>query len=145
MWYKPGPISYGAPDNWGAAAVIYALLEGLAGIKDKGVAFNRASISPRWETAGVNEVAATAKYEASGGYLSYKYQKIDETKYRIQFTGNADEINLRLLLPSGKSISSVVLNGVEQFIAGTEQVENSTYLTINVNKVGAHEVIVNLS
>ena len=86
VYYTPSPVSYGAPDNWGAAAVIYALVEGLAGMKDTGIAYNRATLSPRWEAAGVDEVTATAKYESSGGYLSYTYRKIPGEGYQVTFT-----------------------------------------------------------
>ena len=56
VFFDPGAISYGIPDNWGAAAVVYALVEGLAGVKDNGVAFDRALLSPRWSASEVNEV-----------------------------------------------------------------------------------------
>lgn len=145
VWYKASPISYGAPDNWGAAAVIYAMLEGLAGMKDTGIAYNKATLSPRWEAAGVNEVTATAKYEASGGYISYKYKKMSDSEYVVKFTGTADEINLRLLIPGDASIESVSLDGEELMMAGTERIEGSNYLLVSVSTVGAHEVKLVLS
>jgi hypothetical protein len=145
VWFMPSQISYGAPDNWGAAAVIYALIEGLAGIKDKGVAFNKATISPRWEVAGVKNVHATAKYEASGGYISYRYKKISELSYILTFTGNADEIELRLLLPQGKEVNRIYLNGEELLVAATERVEGSRYLNFKVEKVGVHELELELA
>lgn len=139
VWFKPTPESYGAPDNWGAAAVIYGLIEGLAGIKDHGIAFNRATLSPRWAAAGVDEVSATAKYESSGGYLTYNYKKESDLKYTIQFTGNADKINLRMLLPAEKKLSRLFLDGLQKETL-TERVENSVYITLGVNSVGAHKV-----
>jgi hypothetical protein len=39
--YTPdGKVDAGIPDNWGQAAVYSALIEGLAGIVDKGTQFN---------------------------------------------------------------------------------------------------------
>lgn len=145
VWFMPSRISYGAPDNWGAAAVIYALLEGLAGMKDTGIAYNRATLSPRWEAAGVKKVRATAKYEASGGYLSYTYRKPSESQLEVVFTGTADDITLRLLLPKGSSVTDVKVNGKPQAAASTERVEASTYLTLSTNKVGVYKVEVEVS
>jgi hypothetical protein len=144
VWYKPSPISYGAPDNWGAAAVIYAMLEGLGGMKDTGIAYNEATIAPRWDYAGVNEVSATAKYEASGGYVSYKYKKSSDNEYLIKFTGTAENILLKLPIPTDASIESLTLDGEEQAVVGTETVEKSSYLLVATKKVGAHVVKVRL-
>ena len=33
-------LSTGMPNNWGAAALVYALIGGLAGVKDTGIAFD---------------------------------------------------------------------------------------------------------
>ena len=36
-WLPPySDMSFGMPNNWGAAAIVFALIEGLAGIKDTG-------------------------------------------------------------------------------------------------------------
>jgi len=34
-------LSFGIPDRWGAAAITYSLLEGLAGVKDTATIFER--------------------------------------------------------------------------------------------------------
>ena len=142
VYYPPGPVSFGAPDNWGAAAVIYAIVEGLAGMKDTGIAFNRATLAPRWEVAGVHKVKATAKYEASGGYLSYEYHKPSDNHFKIRFTGTAGQINLRLLLPENASVKKLMLDGQEQMTAKTERIEKSLYLDMEIDGVGIHEVSV---
>jgi len=80
VFFKPDITSYGIPDNWGAAAVLYALMEGLAGIQDTGITFDQAKFCPRWQAAEVTEVTATAKYAASGGYLRYSYQYLPGKK-----------------------------------------------------------------
>ncbi len=145
VFYMPSPISYGAPDNWGAAAVIYALIEGLAGIKDTGVAFNKATLAPRWEAAGVDEVEATAKYEASGGYLAYKYKKENNNLLNISFTGSSTETKVNILVPAGKSIVSIVDNG--QRISDIEMVnvEDSKYASMLIKGVNAHNLKIELS
>ena len=70
------------------------------GMKDTGIACNQATRSPRWKVAGVDEVAATAKYESSKGYLAYTCHKIPGKGYHVSFTGNNDRILFKLILPS---------------------------------------------
>ncbi len=144
VYYTPSPVSYGAPDNWGAAAIIYALVEGLAGMKDTGIAYNQATLAPRWEAAGVEEVSATAKYEASKGYLTYHYKKLPEKGYMVSFTGNSDTILFKLLLPDNATISKVILNGQTSKFT-IEKIESSLYLVVQTQGVKAHEVEVRVS
>lgn len=43
------------PAEWGQAAFVSALVEGLAGVVDKSIEFKEVEISPRWYFAGVNK------------------------------------------------------------------------------------------
>ena len=52
-YVRPKGKSFGGPDNWAAATAMAALIEGLAGITDSGVAYSRPVIAPRWVAAGV--------------------------------------------------------------------------------------------
>jgi hypothetical protein len=144
VYFHRRPESFGIPDNWGAAAVVYALLEGLAGVKDRGVTFNKATLSPRWEAAGVREVSATVKYEASGGYLSYKYI-YDQGKEQIRliFTGTSKDTLVEILLPQGKSALTIMLNG-QEVLAEKKSVEQSVYSIIKVTPYGVNEIILDL-
>jgi len=142
VFFKPSLVSYGIPDNWGAAAVVYALVEGLAGIKDTGVAYNKALLAPRWEAAGIESVKATARYEASGGYLAYEYvfNHGDKT-LTITFTGNAGETEISLLLPESLLPVSVTHNG-EPIVYDIPRIESSSYLRCTVKGVRAHKLAV---
>lgn len=120
-------VSYGIPDNWGSAAVVYALYEGLAGVKDTGRAFDKALLAPRWSAAGVNKATTTAKYEASGGYVRYAYAYDEKAgTATVEVAGNAGTIDFRLLLPQGTSANAVKVNG-ENVEFTTEKVEQSAY------------------
>lgn len=66
-------ISYGMPDKWGAASLVFALLEGLGGVKDLGIAFDKSRIAPRWSAAGVNRARVAVRYPASRGSVRYDY------------------------------------------------------------------------
>ncbi len=67
-------LSTGIPDGWNGS-VIYALFEGLAGVKDRGAAFSRTALTPRWVSANVPSAEVTVRYPASAGYCSYKYRR----------------------------------------------------------------------
>jgi hypothetical protein len=144
VFFMPSDVSYGIPDNWGAAAVVYALVEGLAGIQDAGVAFDRVTLAPRWAAAGVKRVTATAKYAASGGYLRYRYRH-DAKKGRlaVEFTGNGARVDVRLLLPARRKPRAVRLDGRDVPVA-TTQIERSLYACLAAEGVGVHKVEVEL-
>ncbi|MCK4749608.1 MAG: hypothetical protein KAT15_21285, partial [Bacteroidales bacterium] len=139
-FFDPGEVSFGIPYNWGAAAVVYALVEGLAGVKDAGVAFDRALLSPRWAAAEVNEVNATIKYEASGGYLSYDY-KYDHEKsvLSLNFTGTADETKTEILLPTALQVTAVTMDG-EKVSYTMKQVGKSAYVCLDVDGPAVHQI-----
>ncbi|MDZ7402450.1 MAG: hypothetical protein ONB37_20025, partial [candidate division KSB1 bacterium] len=140
VFFMPEKISFGAPDNWGAAAVVYALLEGLAGVKDEGVAFNKARLAPRWSVAGVDTVTTTVKYPASGGYLSYVY-KFDRQQNELQldFTGTAANIAVEILVGSDQTATQVVLND-RPIEFQTRLVEASKYICFATDRVAANSV-----
>ena len=127
------------PTHWAAAECYYALMEGLCGIKDTGVAYNKALIAPRWEAAGTDDVTVTAKYEASGGYVSYRYKKISANEIQILFTGNGNDIQVEALMPQGKMASAVIVNN-KPVAFENKMIENSEYTTVNVKGTGVFDV-----
>lgn len=144
VYFDPGDVSFGIPDNWGAAAVVYALVEGLAGIVDAGVAFDRAVLSPRWACAGVEKIEATAKYEASGGYLAYRYAFDKKRRTTaVTFTSSAREVDLEILLPRGRSVKRLEVDGVETK-ARIKKVERSVHACAPVAGIGVHDVTIAL-
>ncbi len=109
VWFEPSDVSFGIPDNWGAAAVVYALVEGLAGVVDRGVAFSTAAVEPRWPAAGTNEAAVTVVYPESSGYAAYRYAH-DAAAHtiRLQLTGSGDAFPCHVLLPEGATEATAV-------------------------------------
>ncbi|MGD2175106.1 MAG: hypothetical protein PVJ27_06865 [Candidatus Brocadiaceae bacterium] len=140
VFFMPTDLSYGIPDNWGAAAVVYALVEGLAGIKDTGAALDHALLAPRWAAAGVEEARATVKYRASEGYVSYHYAA-DEEEGAARFTvaSSADRIEFRYLLPKGKEAEGASVDGQEAGFT-VEKVESSRYVCLPLEGRGLHTV-----
>jgi hypothetical protein len=144
VYFKPDMVSTGIPDNWGAAAVVYALVEGLIGVKDTGVAFNNITLAPRWPASDVKKASAVVKYEASGGYLAYNYHwRTQENELELLFTGSATETTLNLLLPMGAKPTSLTWNGQEHGFR-VEKIEGSNYLSTVIQSLGIHQLIVKL-
>ncbi len=137
VYFRPNLLST-IPKHWAASECLFGLMEGLAGVKNTGVAFDHATLAPRWEAAGKKDVKVTAKYEASGGYLSYHFNKKDN-KYFIDFTGTAKETNVEVLLPDGKAAKQVLVNGKEMPFK-KKQIEKGNYVTFVVEGVQANTV-----
>ena len=132
-------LSSGIPDGWNAAFVS-TLLEGLAGIKDDGVAFSRTRIAPRWEAAGVLNAEVSVRYPASTGYCFYRYHyDVAQHRMTIEFTASATEFDLQVFLPKGANLKSVQLDGKSTH-ATIKTVEQSKYAVLNVPQGGVHRL-----
>jgi hypothetical protein len=144
-FFMPSSISYGAPDGWSAAAVTYALVEGLAGVKDAGVAFDTVLITPRWLAAGVDSCGVTVKYEASGAYVAYRYQ-VDrqQEKIRMDLTGSQDFSKLWIMLPETADGATVTCDG-KKLETASRDVENTRYISFAVPGEGPHGLIIQLT
>ncbi len=141
--FEEGPVSYGIPDMWGSAAVVYALLEGLAGIVDDGVAFDRVRLSPRWDAADIDEVTASAVYPSSKGYCRYQYMR-DKNNLTLRVAGNGEQLSCALLLPAGRSVKRLRCNGIAQE-PRVHSVEASLYLSVQLRGLTAHLIEIELT
>ena len=132
-YHAPPAVSFGGPDNWSAALVMYALMEGLAGVRDADVAYRRVELSPRWAAANVDDVSVTARYAAGDGYVTYRFHHdAARRSISISATGNATSASLRILIPAGaRSIESVEVNGKTQPVHA-ERVRDSLYAVVPV-------------
>jgi hypothetical protein len=132
--------STGIPDGW-TASVVYALIEGLAGVKDRGVAFNRTALSPRWESANVRKADVSVRYPSSEGYCAYRYL-MEQGRFSIEFTGCAESFDLEILLPEAMVVRETRLNG-EGVAVTTRKIEGSSYLVLPGQTGGVHRLEVN--
>lgn len=102
VYFKPDEVSYGIPENWGAAAVVYGLVEGLCGVVDQSTAFEQIKLAPRWPASDVKTTSVFVKYPASNGYVAYDYQiSEDQDLISMRVTGNEKEVQFHCLLPQG--------------------------------------------
>ena len=139
--YTPdGKVDAGIPDNWGQAAVVSALVEGLAGVVDKSHLFNQVELSPRRMAAGKNEVDITIAYGPSGKSVSYQYLHNPAKKtISLAFQGNAETYTIRQLLPVGEQPKRVSLDGKKSNFT-LETIKNSSYAVLQNIPNGSHRV-----
>ncbi|MFW5728263.1 MAG: hypothetical protein ACOCYG_01260 [Spirochaetota bacterium] len=132
----------GAPANWGAGALTYALMEGLVGVVDRDRNYEAVTVSPRWFAAGIDKVRATAKYAEGRGYVSYSYRRTANV-LELAIAGSGVDRHVRVLLPDGATPIELLVNG-EHAAIETEAVEASTYLCLSLHGVGTAEVRIGL-
>jgi hypothetical protein len=129
--YRPdGKVDEGIPDNWGQAAVLSAMIEGLAGVVDRGALFQDVEISPRWTVAGVDNVDVTVAYGPSGKHVRYRWHMDSAARtLRLELNGDAERWRARVLLPPGARQVNATVNGTPMEPA-TQQVRHSRYAAI---------------
>ena len=132
-YVKPKLESFGGPDNWAASNGMAALVEGLAGVKNTGLAFDRVRLSPRWCTTSTDSVNVCIRFAASDGYVSYIYTLDKKSReINIVLTGSGKELEGHTLLPesAGKALG-VICDGVE-IPFNMSMVEKSKYVDFRI-------------
>jgi hypothetical protein len=140
-YIEPDIESFGGPDNWAAATGMAALVEGLAGVKNEGLAFDSLKLSPRWCSSETDSADVTICFPSSGGYVSYCY-KTDKNKNEIiiKVTGSGKELSCHILLPlKAKSIKAVVLDG-EPVPFIMSEIESSKYVDFKISMSGVQNI-----
>jgi hypothetical protein len=125
LWYYPtggiAPVNEFLPtDGWGSSAMLGGLIEGAAGLEDRGINYSRAEISPRWlasPRSPVNAAYASARYAEGGGYAAYRWEytapeRRTPGQIDLEATGSGDSMRVRVLLPDiARQVTVVRLNG----------------------------------
>lgn len=103
LWYGPdGAEGVGTPDTlstdgWGAATMLNAFVEGAVGVVDQSDNLRTALVAPQWHYAGLTDAAATVRYAAGNGYVSYRWHQ-DACWASVELTG-ADQYQVALPIP----------------------------------------------
>ena len=129
-------------DGWGSSAMLYALIEGLAGIEDKQKLFHKCRISPRWHAAGINEAEVHVCYESSGVDISYSisYEK-DCVHLGVQTEGA--DCQFHILLPGKLEAKTASVNG--QNVEFTNQkIRNTNYVDFEHRIDGKISLVIDL-
>ena len=106
---KPEDAKVG-PAAWGAAAVLSAIDEGLAGIEDLGCRYRSLGFSPKWPVTPYKELRYFSGYEISGDIVDVRYI-LTEEGMRYCVDSPARDISAHILLPEGTVVEKVLLNG----------------------------------
>ncbi len=113
-------------DGWGSTAMIYGLVEGLAGIRDEGRLFDRIHLAPRWRFADVSEAEVNSGYAASGESVGYAFQEND-SGIDLEVEAKATAATFHIPIPAKAKIARVSADGKDlSFQEST--VESSRYL-----------------
>lgn len=144
LWYRPDGSHWDAgcflaTDGWGSAAMLYALIEGLAGIEDESKLFETVRVSPRWAAANESNVRVCTAYETSGAYFVYEYS-VSDSDVTIATEGSGKKCRFHVLMPRDKKTESVRANGrnVEFTVS---RIIDSTYIDFQA-EVGAKVEII---
>lgn len=135
VWFPQSELSYGIPDAWGAAAVVYALVEGLCGVIDKSLAFETVEISPRWTFTDEKKAEVTIKYEASGAYTAYAWEKTS-AHTKLIFTSSGENIIVKIPVGDNRKLN-ILLDG-EDVNYSLSKIKNTNYAVIKTNGSKIH-------
>jgi hypothetical protein len=133
FYIAPSGESYGGPDNWAAANGMAALVEGLAGVKNEGLAFDKVTIAPRWSSAAVDSVNVTINLSASNGYVAYQYKNNPAAKMiDLYVTGSGNQLKGHVLLPHNASSVEGVTAGNKSLPFKITTIESSKYVDFSL-------------
>lgn len=124
----------GGPSAWGAAALLNAVDEGLAGIVDKDCLYKIIDFSPRFVVTHYKELRYITGYECSGVYVDVRFV-IKDQGMRYDIYSDTEQVNAHVLLPEGKVCEKVLVNGKEVDFTNN-QVANSAYVDFVIIEKG---------
>lgn len=97
------------PSAWGAASLLCAVDEGLAGIRDLDWGYRDLGFSPRFPVTPYTELRYVTGYEKTGTMVNVRYI-LTEEGLRYDVTSPATVIHAHILLPKGKRPAAVNVN-----------------------------------
>ncbi len=138
---KPQP--HGGPSAWGAAALISAVDEDLAGIVDADTGYKKIFFSPKVPVTYYTELRYFTGYEKTNTVVDIKYI-LTEEGMRYDILSPARAIDAHILLPAGKTCSKLLINSQETEFT-ISSVGDSRYVDVNLegitDKTVSYEVL----
>lgn len=134
IYFLYDPISEkpqgGGPSAWGAAALMSAIDEGLAGVVNAGVGYDVMVFSPCWPVTGYTELRYVTGYELTKKYVDVRWI-LTEKGMRYNLKSPSKLIKAHLLLPKGRTCTRLMVNGVKTpFREAT--VDSSCYIDFEI-------------
>ena len=102
----------GGPSGWGASAILSAIEEGLMGIVDKGVKFDKMVYQPRVAVSSEKFGKYITGYEISDTFIESSWQ-LDEDAAHYRLSTPSKEIACHILIENGKMPKKVICNDKE--------------------------------
>jgi len=130
-------------DGWGSSAMLYALLEGLAGIEDRGKGFDTVRISPRWLSANVHEAEVQVEYRASGAHIGYKFS-LEPDILVMDVQTPSSVVQFHILLSKNTCVDRVLVNKKELNFTHS-QIEQSRYVDFETKIHTSAEIQIKLN
>ena len=126
------------PSAWGAASILSAFDEALAGVRDVGVRYDAIRFSPRWPVTGLDEVRYFTGYEAADAVVDVRYvRRANGLRYLVRAPAKA--LAAHILLPSGAAAREVWLNGAPRAFE-TTAVGDSRYVDFETEGTGTYDI-----
>lgn len=119
------------PSAWGAAALLNAVDEGLAGIVNAGFGYDEIEFSPRWTVTPYTELRYITGYECVGRFVDCRHVRT-ERGLRYLLRSPAKRVAAHLLLPAGREAAELRVDGVPTPFAVTK-VGASAYVDVTVS------------
>ncbi|MEE1045807.1 MAG: hypothetical protein U0M60_00120, partial [Clostridia bacterium] len=137
---KPQPE--GGPSAWGAAALVSAVDEGLAGINDAGANYDEIVFAPKFPVTHYTELRYLTGYEVTKAMVDVRYILTDEGM-RYDVYSPAKKITAHVLLPKDKNCSGLWIDGynTEYKIA---TIENSNYVDFELTDIKSSKVSIQI-
>ncbi|MGN0852347.1 MAG: hypothetical protein ACI4Q3_03105, partial [Kiritimatiellia bacterium] len=130
--YHPttGKPQGGGPSAWGAAAILSAVDQGLAGVQDLDTQYRRLRFAPRWAVTPYAEGRYLTGYERAQKKVDVRWV-FTERGFRYNLESPAAEVVAHLLVPAGKTPKTLRVDGVETAFTPVD-VYGSTYVDVVV-------------
>ena len=128
--YHPvtGKPQGGGPSAWGAAAILSAIDQGLAGVQDLDKQYRKIRFAPRWAVTPYKEGRYLTGYELAKKKVDIRWVFTDKG-FRYNLESPAEEVSAHLLLPAGKVPEKLLVDGVETKFAISD-IYGSKYLDV---------------
>ena len=136
------PQPEGGPSAWGAAALVSAVDEGLAGINDAGANYDEIVFAPKFPVTHYTELRYLTGYEVTKAMVDVRYILTDEGM-RYDVYSPAKKITAHVLLPKDKICSGLWIDGynTEYKIA---TIENSNYVDFVLTDIKSSKVSIQI-
>lgn len=126
------------PSAWGAAALMSAIDEGLAGICNEGCGYDELYFCPRFPVTDYTELRYITGYELSAKNVDVRYVLADNgMRYLIK--SPATKIRAHILLPVGRSCRQLRVDGKNHRFK-TVSVGSSSYVDFELSASGTADI-----